>query len=95
MKKLIVLGVVVGVGVVLGSTQSSSARSSLNDNAPIELVDATQCWQTCQRCQEPCNNKPAGSARDNCKEACSASAAACCSSAGRKPPNHLTCTCGM
>ena len=95
MKKLIVVGVVASVGIVLGSSRSRAAEHSVNDSAPVELSDATQCWQTCQKCQEPCNDKAAGSARDNCKEACSASAAACCSSAGRKPPNHLTCTCGM
>lgn len=97
MKKefLVVCGAACMVGVIASTGPAGASPTLLGSSESISLIDANQCWQSCMACQKPCDDKPAGSARDNCKEACTSNAAGCCSSAGRKPPNYLSCTCGM
>jgi len=94
MKRLIVSVLFLGAVFVVGAERNASAESTL---VPSEVVplDAQSCWNTCQTCQAQCNDKPAGSDRDRCKEACSSSAVGCCVASGRKPPNYFTCTCRM
>ncbi len=49
-----------------GAASTEPKLSTASESIP--LIDANQCWQSCMACQKPCDDKPAGSARDNCKE---------------------------
>lgn len=94
MKRLITASLLVGLIVAVSAERKAGAESLSEGMAPIPLADATACWNSCQRCQEPCNEKSAGSERDRCKEQCTTSAIFCCSAVGRKPPtSNVSCAC--
>jgi len=83
---------VITLAVSLVAIVASQPRvASANESTP--LLSASDCWKTCEDCQKPCDQKPAGSQVTDCKRACSVNIAGCCSSIGRKPPSWLGCSC--
>ncbi len=58
-----------------------------------EPLSESDCYTVCDKCQDGCGDRPAGSARDNCKMACTSTAAGCCARYGKKAPGYLGCSC--
>ncbi len=70
----------------------SSSTPYIAAGAEVQ-ADQWNCMHTCNDCQKSCQSLPAGSKQTDCMRGCTANAAGCCSSFGKKPPSGLTCSC--
>ena len=71
----------------------------VNTNNPAALtfsnshvtLDASDCWDRCDKCRDRCSNK-SGDDKRNCEENCFDANASCCESCGKKGTAH-SCGC--